>query len=700
MNFKSIFFMLVFTPLIINSQWVLQNPRIQAERLGDIVTLDSLTSYCAGSFGRIMKSTDKGVSWKVVNTGVNELFIRIFFINSTTGWALTYDSNKLYKTTDGGFSWLLASEIDSNRWINDIFFINGKEGFLTGDFNSLIRTDDGGKTWTTINITNTTYSGTASIFFLNEKVGFVTMNSYSIFKTNDSGITWKQVNTDRSFGPVMKIFCLDSLKIFTAGQIDQLGNLVGFLYTTVDGGNNWNKIYFDKPIQNVFFIDLKVGAIIKENKILVTPDGGINWKETGISASRFSFFKDKTALAVSGSNLIKKSIDFWTSFIYVTPTITSNCLYSVSPLDSMNIATCGNNETIVITNDGGKSWQKVHDSGAQELNDILYINKQEILACGRGIILSSSDGGKTWSRDTLSAEWISDIEFVNDSLIYAAGSNQGKAALFFSKNKGRNWNSYINFPLARPIDKIKFSNNHLGWITAGNELYKTTAGGLSWIKISGVTILYGAVDARGDSAWFSNGNSVLVTTDAGGNWNKYKMFDYKGTIFSTYCISMKNSLEGSVGLYDGRILDTHDGGKSWDERVQLTSTPIYDLKYYNGNYGWAVGDVGLILKYSNTQTEIRDENLPMIPQNFYLEQNYPNPFNPSTVISYRIPVSSNVTLKVYDTLGREVASLVNEEKLPGNYEVKFDGSNLSIGVYFYRLQTGTFSETKKFVLIK
>ena len=85
---------------------------------------------------------------------------------------------------------------------------------------------------------------------------------------------------------------------------------------------------------------------------------------------------------------------------------------------------------------------------------------------------------------------------------------------------------------------------------------------------------------------------------------------------------------------------------------------------------------------------------------FSLSQNYPNPFNPSTVISYQLPVSGNVTLKVYDTLGREVASLVNEEKLPGNYEVKFDGSNLSIGVYFYRLQSGTFSETKKFVLMK
>jgi len=89
------------------------------------------------------------------------------------------------------------------------------------------------------------------------------------------------------------------------------------------------------------------------------------------------------------------------------------------------------------------------------------------------------------------------------------------------------------------------------------------------------------------------------------------------------------------------------------------------------------------------------------PTQFALEQNYPNPFNPSTVISYQLPVAAgHVSLKVYDILGREVATLVNEQKAPGNYEVKFDGSKLASGVYIYRIEAGKFSDTKKLLLIK
>jgi hypothetical protein len=88
------------------------------------------------------------------------------------------------------------------------------------------------------------------------------------------------------------------------------------------------------------------------------------------------------------------------------------------------------------------------------------------------------------------------------------------------------------------------------------------------------------------------------------------------------------------------------------------------------------------------------------PHTIELFQNYPNPFNPTTVIEYQIPQSSFVSLKAFDALGNEVATLVNEEKSTGIYKVKFDATHLSSGIYFYKLQSGNFIETKKMVLIK
>lgn len=96
-------------------------------------------------------------------------------------------------------------------------------------------------------------------------------------------------------------------------------------------------------------------------------------------------------------------------------------------------------------------------------------------------------------------------------------------------------------------------------------------------------------------------------------------------------------------------------------------------------------------------TNIKDQN---VVDSYNLSQNYPNPFNPSTIISYQIPKAGLVNLKVYDILGREVVELVNKVQSSGNYQVEFNASNLPNGVYIYRLQTGSFTSTKKLILLK
>jgi L-ascorbate metabolism protein UlaG (beta-lactamase superfamily) len=108
---------------------------------------------------------------------------------------------------------------------------------------------------------------------------------------------------------------------------------------------------------------------------------------------------------------------------------------------------------------------------------------------------------------------------------------------------------------------------------------------------------------------------------------------------------------------------------------------------------------GTTIVLSNTATSVEEGNS-VLPNSFGLLQNYPNPFNPTTNIGFRISDFGFVTLKVYDILGKEIATLINEEKPAGSYSVSFNGSNLPSGVYIYRIQAGGFTQSRKLVLLK
>jgi hypothetical protein len=130
----------------------------------------------------------------------------------------------------------------------------------------------------------------------------------------------------------------------------------------------------------------------------------------------------------------------------------------------------------------------------------------------------------------------------------------------------------------------------------------------------------------------------------------------------------------------------------------------YEFQSYTGGHSshfrYPIGFKFLDSVMNKAATNVDDGKISGTPTEFILYQNYPNPFNPSTVISYQLAVGSRVTLKVYDILGNEVATLVNEEKPAGSYEVKWSAESLSSGVYFYQLIAGSYLETKKMILLR
>jgi len=134
----------------------------------------------------------------------------------------------------------------------------------------------------------------------------------------------------------------------------------------------------------------------------------------------------------------------------------------------------------------------------------------------------------------------------------------------------------------------------------------------------------------------------------------------------------------------------------------LNGFPVGDLNWFPTQYAsWKAQSDAEHQQIHNVLTIGTDvKEVDGLPATYKLDQNYPNPFNPATVINFTIPKAGNVTLKVYNTLGQEVATLVNEYKNASNYQVDFNASNLASGVYIYTIKAGDFAQSKKMILIK
>ena len=193
---------------------------------------------------------------------------------------------------------------------------------------------------------------------------------------------------------------------------------------------------------------------------------------------------------------------------------------------------------------------------------------------------------------------------------------------------------------------------------------------------------------------------IKHTTDGGSSWITQTNPDPNNRALKKVFF-----LDSDIGWAVGRvgtILHTINGGLTWVlEGEGLTNESLYGVHFTSPTNGYIVGTRKTLLKFGELSSV---ENFEDLPTEYSLSQNYPNPFNPSTKIKFTIPELRFTILKIYDVLGNEVATLVNEELSTGTYEVEFSatggGSELTSGIYFYQLKTGSFIETKKMLLLK
>jgi len=278
-----------------------------------------------------------------------------------------------------------------------------------------------------------------------------------------------------------------------------------------------------------------------------------------------------------------------------------------------------------------------------------------------------------------------------------------------------NWDTWSSLPCDQTEDPyvtniISYSGANSVWIQHGNDLVKPipnyTAGKYS-ISFQ-LYIPTGYVSSWGQLASFISPNSTewgfVAKFDPFGNGNVVAGASAAQFSFS-YDTWMHNELivdlnkDSAEYYFEGNLIHSWQWTLAiWGDTCarQLSVTDIMGSDWpLPDSSQWYLDD--FVLQRLDTIVSVKDFS---VPTEFALEQNYPNPFNPTTIIKYQIPELSFVTLKVYDVLGGEVATLVNEEKPVGNYKVEFDATGLPSGVYFYRLKAGSFIETKKMVLMK
>jgi photosystem II stability/assembly factor-like uncharacterized protein len=323
------------------------------------------------------------------------------------------------------------------------------------------------------------------------------------------------------------------------------------------------------------------------------------------------------------------------------------------------------------TTNGGNNWIQVFNQPNGRINSVWMRNYlqgfiQGNPVSGRWSIWKTSNGGNNWDSTGLflpqegsELGWLN--SFCNPLPINFPGSDSGKIwfgtnnyRIYYSSNYGQSWNAQ-QIPQEQNILCITYFGNLL-YAGGSSNLYKTTNYGLNWVR-----------DSVGGSG------SIKGVTRAA--WSFYLIRENKiyQNIFSG---NWYPCFTAPAGIYN--YLDNRGFGNGCDHYAVRTNGGITGL--------WEAEGV----------QKISSE----IPVYYHLSQNYPNPFNPKSNIKFDIAKLGDVKLIIYDVLGREIETLVNEELQPGIYETEWDASNNPSGVYFYKLITAGYTETRKMVLVK
>ena len=359
-------------------------------------------------------------------------------------------------------------------------------------------------------------------------------------------------------------------------------------------------------------------------------------------------------------------------------------------------------------------------------------------------VFSNSKEGEHWSLISGGIQdSIINCLLKKDNYIFIGSS---KGHIYYTTNHGDRWEmAYSGIPSNISVNSLALNGNVMFAGLSGRYVYISQNNGSTWTNSSNGLPL----SSNGNVNLIVNSSSVYALTDGGGiyrtqnngsNWQNISS-NLTNQNVRSLCFLGSNMIIGTIG---GGIFFSSNSGLSWQqknsglENLNVNAVTVVNSRivagtdhgvyissnngesWFGRNEGWSnpkvlcfsmgsclnVGTDSLMVWMRTVEQIVSVQNISSsVPDEFSLKQNYPNPFNPTTTIKFEIPVdvkskTSDLKLIIYNILGREVATLVNEQLAPGTYTVDWNASSFSSGVYFYKLTTDGFNETKKMVLMK
>ncbi|RPI14801.1 MAG: T9SS C-terminal target domain-containing protein [Ignavibacteriae bacterium] len=374
------------------------------------------------------------------------------------------------------------------------------------------------------------------------------------------------------------------------------------------------------------------------------------------------------------------------------------------------------------TIDGGFNWTNniFNDSNFNTVyNGVFFINQNTGWEVGGALqIRKTTNGGVNWFKQTppTAAGVFNNVYFFNENTGIAIGRKNANYNSFMARttNSGANWTEMIVSTSNENelSDQFWFDAN-TGWVCGRNVLLKSTNGGLNYVNYfagipptsNGANALLSITFVNQQTGWIGGSNldkqNIYKTTNGGMNW----VFQPNPVTTNTYSqindvifLSQDSGWAIHGTPVSGAIMFTTNAGINWT--IEEGSSNWFDcLTYYQRIKAWCGASAGKVwFAAPLIVTGINNNN--ETAKTYKLDQNYPNPFNPVTIINYQLAMSNYVKLVIYDVMGREAATLVNEKQNPGNYEIEWDASNYPSGLYFYKLTVEDFSQVRKMILMK